>query len=113
MIAEWDGAKVGVKISPAASMGGFAPTQETVPTGDRLVEKLNDLSLSHLQIVRALRQDVAGSPIATIADTIGYYRSRYRGVLIANGGFEAVTGAAEIEQQRADLIAFGAPFRQP
>jgi N-ethylmaleimide reductase len=110
MIAEWAAGKVGVKISPGASMGGFAPTQETVPTYDHLVDRLNDLPLSHLQVVRAPRSDLTGSPIATIADTIGYYRHRYHGVLIANGGFDAAAGAAEITAKRADLIAYGLPF---
>jgi N-ethylmaleimide reductase len=110
MIAEWAGAKVGIKISPAASMGGFGPTQETVPTYDHLVERLNRLPLSHLQVVRAPRGGPTDSPVAAIADTIGYYRARYRGVLIANGGFDAATGAAAIAQERADLISFGAPF---
>jgi len=109
MIAEWPGGKVGVKISPAASMGGFAPTSESVPTYDHLVKGLNNLPLSHLQVVRAPKVD-AGGPVAAIADTIGYYRARYRGVLIANGGFDAATGAAEIAQGRADLISFGRPF---
>jgi N-ethylmaleimide reductase len=110
MIAEWSGGKVGIKISPVASMNGFAPTQETVPTYDHLVERLNNLPLSHLQVVRAPRGDLTGSPVAAIADTIGYYRDRYRGVLIANGGFDAATGAAAIAQERTDLISFGAPF---
>lgn len=73
------------------------------------MEGLNNLPLSHLQVVRAPKVD-AGGPIAAIADTIGYYRARYRGVLMANGGFDAATGAAEIAQGRADLISFGRPF---
>jgi N-ethylmaleimide reductase len=110
MIAEWVGGKVGIKISPAASMGGFTPTAETVPTYDHLVERLNDLPLSHLQVVRAPLVDLTGSAVAAIADTIGYYRDRYRGVLIANGGFDVATGAAEIARERADLISFAALF---
>ncbi|MEI9983854.1 MAG: alkene reductase [Aliidongia sp.] len=110
MIAEWGAGKVGIKIGPATSLGGFVPTVGTVPTYDHLVERLNDLPLSHLQLVRAPRIDPAGSSVAAIADTIGYYRGRYHGVLIANGGYDAATGATEIARQRADLVAFGAPF---
>ena len=110
MIAEWSGGKIGIKISPFASMGGFNPTAATVPTYDHLVERLNDLPLSHLQVVRAPASLLSGSPIAAIADTIGYYRRRYRGVLIANGGFDAETGAAEIMKGHADLVSFGSPF---
>jgi N-ethylmaleimide reductase len=110
MIVEWPGRTVGVKISPAASMGRVTYTPETIATYDHLVERLNDLPLSHLQVVRAVGQDLTGSPIEPIADTIGYYRARYRGVLIANGGYDAATGASEIGQGRADLISFAAPF---
>jgi N-ethylmaleimide reductase len=110
MIERWPGRKVGVKISPAASMGGFSPTQETVPTYDHLVERLNDLPLSHLQVTRARVQDLSTSPVTALADTIGYYRSRYHGVLIANGGYGAATAAAEIAEGRADLVSFAAPF---
>jgi N-ethylmaleimide reductase len=91
-------------------MGGFAPTVETVPTYNHLVERLDDLPLSHLQVVRAPKAIASDSPIAMIADTIGYYRSRYRGVLIANGGFDAASGADEIACGRADLISFATPF---
>jgi len=110
MIARWPGCRVGLKISPTAAMGGFAPTADTVATYDHLVGRLNDLPLSHLQITRALALDVATSPVAALADTIGYYRSRYRGVLVANGGYDVHTASAEIAEGRADLVSFGAPF---
>jgi N-ethylmaleimide reductase len=110
MIAEWGSGKVGIKIGPTATMGGFNPTWETVPTYDYLVARLNDLPLSHLQLTRAPKVDLGASPVTAIADTIGYYRARYDGVLIANGGFDGATAAAEISQRRADLVSIGAPF---
>jgi N-ethylmaleimide reductase len=110
MIGEWAPGKVGVKINPAVSMGGFLPTNDTVPTYDHLVERLGDLELSHLQVVRAPSTDLTAGPVAAIADTIAYYRTRYRGVFIANGGFDATSAKAEIDRGQADLISFGAPF---
>ena len=110
MIAEWGSRKVGIKIGPTAAMGGFNPTWETVPTYDYLVTRLNDLPLSHLQLTRAPKVDLSASPVAAIADTIGYYRARYDGALIANEGFDGTTAAAEISQRRADLVSIGAPF---
>jgi N-ethylmaleimide reductase len=85
-------------------MGGFNPTWETVPTYDYLVARLNDLPLSHLQLTRAPKVDWGASPVTAIADTIGYYRARYDGVLIANGGFDGATAAAEISLRRAAFI---------
>ena len=110
MIAEWPGGSVGIKISPAFTMGGFTPTSGSPPTYDRLVDRLNDLDLSHLQVVRAPATDSAAFPVASVDDLIGHYRSGYRGALIANGRFDAATGEAEIAEGRADLVAFGAPF---
>jgi N-ethylmaleimide reductase len=51
-----------------------------------------------------------GSPVAALADTIGYFRARYHGVLMANGGLDATQAAEEIVGRRADLVSFGAPF---
>jgi N-ethylmaleimide reductase len=110
MIAEWGPGKVGVKIGPTLSLGGFGPTAETVPTYAHLVDRLNDLPLSHLQVTRASGGDMEGSPVAALADTIGYFRPRYHGVLMANGGFDATQAAEEIAWRRADLVSFGAPF---
>jgi N-ethylmaleimide reductase len=110
MVGAWSEGKVGIKISPGASMGGFHPTQETIPTYEALVERLNDLPLSHVQIVRAPTIDLATNPVAEVPDIISHYRTRYRGVLVANGGYNAVTGAAEIAAGKADLVSFGTPF---
>jgi hypothetical protein len=64
-------------------MGGLTPTAQNVETYDHLVDRLNELPFSHLQVVKA-PNDLAGTPIAELQDTIGHFRERYRGVLIAN-----------------------------
>jgi N-ethylmaleimide reductase len=109
MIAEWGAGKVGVKIGPTARMGGFEPTGETRATYDYLVGRLNDLQLSHLQLTRAV-VDLTGTPVEALQDTIAYYRARYRGTLIANGGFNRDTGNAVIESGQADLVSVATPF---
>ncbi len=100
---------MGVKLSPAVAMGGFGPTDQTVATYDHLVERLSDIPLSHLQLVRA-PNDLAGTPIQVLRDTIGYYRSRFKGTLIANGGFDKATADAAIASDHADLVSFASFF---
>ncbi len=109
LISAWGPGRVGLKISPTLSQGGFRSTEATVETYDHLINGLNRLSLAYLHVVRAAG-DLSDSPIATLQDTVGYYRERYEGTLIANLGFDKASGAAEIERGAADLISFGKPF---
>jgi N-ethylmaleimide reductase len=109
MIEEWGEGRVGIKIAPTFAMGGFGPTRETPATYDLLVDGLDKLPLSHLQVVRA-REDLRDSPAAGLQDTIAYYRARYRGTLIANGGFDRQSADAIIQKKVADIVSFATPF---
>lgn len=109
LVEVWGPSRVGVKLSPTMAMGGFAPTYQTVATYDHLVERLNDIPLSHLQLVRA-RNDLTGTPIQALQDTIGYYRPRFKGTLIANCGFDGASADAAIASNQADLVSFASSF---
>jgi N-ethylmaleimide reductase len=109
LIDEWGPGRVGIKIAPTFSMGGFAPTRETQSTYDYLVDGLNDRKLSHVQIVTT-REDLSESPVAALKDTIAYYRSRYHGTVIANGGFDQATAEALLCENTADFVSFARPF---
>jgi N-ethylmaleimide reductase len=109
LIGVWGPGRVGIKISPTMAMGGFGPTDETVATYDHLVQRLNDMALSHLQIVRA-PTDLTGTPIRALQDTIAYFRPRYAGTLIANLGFDIVSAIKVIKSGQADLVSFGSRF---
>jgi N-ethylmaleimide reductase len=106
---EWQPGRIGIKISPTFAMGGFAPTGQTIATYDYLVEQLNRLPLSHLHVVRA-PNDLSGTPVAPLQDTIGYYRARFTGTLIANCGFDKASASRAIVDGMADLVSFGKPF---
>ena len=109
LIAVWGPGRVGIKISPTLAMGGFGLTDKTIETYDYLVGRLNGLPLSHLQVGRALN-DLSGTPIAALQDTIGYYRARFKGTLIANFGFDGASANTAIESKQADLVSFAKPF---
>jgi N-ethylmaleimide reductase len=109
MIAEWGPGRVGVKLSPTMAMGGFGPTDQTVATYDHLAERLGDLPLSHVQLVRA-PNDLSGTPIAVLQDTIAYFRPRLTSTLIANFGFDKTSANTVIAAKQADLVSFGNAF---
>jgi N-ethylmaleimide reductase len=109
LIGVWGVGRVGIKIAPAVQMGGFNATTETVPTFDYLVSRLDELALSHLQVVRA-PESAIGTPVDALKDTVAYYRARYSGTLIANFGLNGCSGNQLIESGEADLVSFGASF---
>jgi N-ethylmaleimide reductase len=109
LVEVWGPGRIGVKLSPTMAMGGFAPTDQTVATYDHLVERLNDIPLSHLQLVRTTN-DLTGTPIRTLQDTVGYYRPRFKGTLIANCGFDKASANAAIGSGHADLVSFASFF---
>jgi N-ethylmaleimide reductase len=109
LVNDWGPNRVGIKISPTLAMGGFAPTDQTIATYDYLANRLNELRLSHLHVVRA-PNDLTGTPIAALQDTIGHFRDRFRGPLIANFGFDKASANAIVDSDRADLVSFGKHF---
>ncbi|MGF6767847.1 N-ethylmaleimide reductase [Paraburkholderia sp. GAS199] len=109
LIAVWGAGRVGIKIAPTVRMGGFGPTAETVSTFDYLVARLDELALSHLQVVNAAG-DLTGTPVDVLQNTVAYYRSRFDGTLIANLGFDEASGNAVIASGGADLVSFGQAF---
>jgi N-ethylmaleimide reductase len=109
LIAVWGPGRVGIKISPTLAMGGLQLTDKTVETYDYLVDRLNGLALSHLQVGRQLN-DFSGTPVAALQDTIGYYRARFKGTLIANWAYDRASANAAIASKQADLVSFAKPF---
>jgi N-ethylmaleimide reductase len=109
LTGDWEAGRVGIKISPTVAMGGFAPTEQTVATYDYLVGCLDRLPLSHLQVVKATN-DLTGTPVAALQDTIGYVRARFNGTLVANLGFDRASANSAIENDQADLVSFGRAF---
>ena len=43
-------------------------------------------------------------------DTIGYYRARFNGTLIANVGFDGASANTAVQSKQADLVSFAKPF---
>jgi N-ethylmaleimide reductase len=109
MLAEWAPGRVGVKLSPTMAMGGFNPTDQTVATKNHLTVRLNDLPLSHVQLVKA-PNDLTGTPIQVLQETVIYFRPRIKRTLIANFGYDKTSAEAVLAAKQADLVSFGNAF---
>jgi N-ethylmaleimide reductase len=110
MIDVWGPGRVGIKLNPTVTgVGNFNATQETKATYEYLVDQLNDKALAYLQLVNA-QTDLSGTPVAELQDTIRYFRPRFRGTLIANGGYDFASATKLLGDGLADFVSFARPY---
>ncbi len=101
--------KVGVRLNPSLH-GSFGMTmdEETIPTFDYIVQKLNDYDLAYLHLSEPFT-DVSDIPYA-VTEIAKHYRPLYKGILMINNGFDQETGNKVLNEGLADLVAFGKPY---
>ncbi len=101
--------RVGVRLNPSLH-GSFGMTmdEETIPTFDYIVQKLNDYDLAYLHLSEPFT-DVSDIPYA-VTEIAKHYRPLYKGKLIINNGFDQESGNKILEDGLADLVAFGKPY---
>jgi N-ethylmaleimide reductase len=106
-----DSGLVGIKIAPMHETGAFAANDETLPTIEHVITRLNDYNLSHLLMMGA-STDFAESPLAALGGDgmFQYFRPIFKGPLIANVKMDRERGNRLISEGLADLIAFGRPY---
>ncbi|MEY8021823.1 alkene reductase [Muriicola sp. SD30] len=101
--------RIGVRLNPSLH-GSFGMTmdEETIPTFDYIVEKLNNYDLAYLHLSEPFT-DVSDLPYA-VTEIAQHYRPIYKGVLMINNGFDQDSGNEILEAGHADLVAFGKPY---
>jgi N-ethylmaleimide reductase len=101
--------RIGVRLNPSLH-GSFGMTmdEETIPTFDYIVERLNNYDLAYLHLSEPFT-DVSDLPYA-VTKIAEHYRPIYKGVLMINNGFDQDSGNKVIEAGHADLVAFGKPY---
>jgi N-ethylmaleimide reductase len=111
LIAAWGPGRVGIKLNPSlTNVGGFHATERTVSTYEHVFEHLNDYPLAYVQLMSPT-QDTTGTPIDRFTGgALRYFRPRYRGSIIANGGYGQASGNAVIEEGLADAVSFAQHF---
>ncbi len=73
-----------------------------------LITKLNDYNLSYLHLLEPWF-DVSDKPHYP-KQVAAFFRPYYKGILMANNGFTAITAADAIQKGIADMVSFGKLF---
>jgi len=101
--------KIGLRLNPSLhGIFGMEMDEETIPTFDYIVNKLNDYDLAYLHLSEPFN-DVSDVPHA-VENIAKHYRPIYKGNLIINTAFDQEKGNAVIERGEADLVAYGKPY---
>jgi N-ethylmaleimide reductase len=94
---------MGLRLSPLNSYNDMVDS-DPVALISWLAEHLNAAGLAYLHVMRS---DFLGRQQA---DVLGPARQGFRGVLIANMGYDAEAANRAIESGAVDAVAFGTPF---
>lgn len=99
--------KVGARFNPSLdSMFGMSMDEETIPTFEYIIKKLNDeYNLAYIHLSEPF-SDVSDIPYA-VENIAEHFRPMYNGTLMINGGFDQESGNKVIEDGLADLVSFG------
>ena len=101
--------KIGLRLNPSLhNVFGMTMNEETIPTFDYIVDRLNNYNLSYLHLSEPF-SDVSDIPYA-VTEIAKHYRPIYKGTLIINGGFDQEKGNKVLEEGDADLVAYGKPY---
>ena len=98
--------KVGIRLSPYVVFNGTGPYDGVDAQYLALVQQLSGLGLMYVHL---LDHSAMGAPPvpAALKTTL---RAAFDGPFILAGGFDADSAEQALQEQRADLIAFGRPF---
>jgi len=100
--------RIGVRLNPSLDSIGIKLDEEAVPTFEYIVKKLNGYDLAYLHLTEPFT-DVSRFPFA-IKEVAKHFRPLYNGTLIINKGFDKVSGNKVLNDDDADLVAYGVPF---
>lgn len=101
--------RIGVRLNPSLhGIFGMTMDEETIPTFDYIVEKLNQYNLAYLHLSEPFN-DVSEIPYAE-KEIAKRYRPMYKGTLVINSNFDQEKGNKVIADGLADAVAYGKPF---
>ena len=101
--------KIGVRFNPSLNgMFGINLDEETIPTFEYIIKKLNDYNLAYVHLSEPFT-DVSDVPFA-VTEIAKHFRPLYNGTLMINTSFDQEKGNKVLEDGDADLVAYGKPF---
>lgn len=105
--------KTAIRFSP---FGRFNDMSDSDPSSlfGSLVEKLDDYELAYIHINRPFEAPDKDNPVPknylSAAETMPFFRKKYKGDLIACTNYDKESGEAAIKNRETDLVAFGKLF---
>lgn len=101
--------RIGVRLNPSLNgIFGMTLDEESIPTFDYIVSRLNDYNLAYLHL---------SEPFNDVTDVVGAephiarrYRPIYRGTLMINTAFDRNKVNTVLDENMADLVAYGKPY---
>ena len=101
--------RIGLRLNPSLhGVFGMTLDEETIPTFDYIVKKLNEYDLSYLHLSEPFT-DVTNVPGAE-THIAKRYRPMFKGTLMINSNFNRENGNRIIDEGFADLVAYGKLF---
>jgi N-ethylmaleimide reductase len=101
------GERVGIRLSPASPVNDIGPDSDPEATYSYVVEQLNAFRLAYIHVIEGTTQgprEVAGSFDLQIL------RRSFKGLYIANNGYDLELALEVRRRNLADLVAFGRLF---
>ena len=101
--------RIGARFNPSAhNVFGITVDQETIPTFEYIIKKLNDYNLAYVHLSEPFT-DVSDVPFA-VSEIAKHFRPLYNGTLMINNEFDKESGNKVLEDGDADLVAYGKLF---
>ena len=105
--AAWSPDRTGVRLSPTMNGNGMSDS-DPVALFTAAATMLNTFGLAYLHVAEAIQPGRLYNPDAPRVTP--HIRESYKGVLLANGGFDKSSAALAIRNGAADAIVFGQKF---
>jgi N-ethylmaleimide reductase len=106
VVSAWSSDRVGIRISPTNPYNDMSDSNP-VELFTYAAEQLNKFQLAYLHVLEGLPGSMLAGPEPRVTSHI---RSKYNGILIVNGGYNQELGQRALENNEADLIAYGTLF---
>lgn len=101
--------KIGLRLNPSLNgVFGMTADEETIPTFEYIVKKLNDYDLAYLHLSEPF-SDVSDIPYL-VSHIAKHFRPLYNGTLVINGGFDQEKGNKVIAENEADAVAYATHY---
>jgi N-ethylmaleimide reductase len=107
VVAVCGGSRVGIRLSPLSPSNDCGADGDPEATYGYVTEHLNAYGLAYLHLIEGVTQgarEVAGG------FDLGQLRRAFRGLTVANNGYDLALALEARRLKRADLICFGRPF---